>query len=303
MTTAATTRAKVFVNASSGWDAKQDAPERLRTLFEASGIEADVEYVEAGVNLAEKSREAVAAGAGFVVAGGGDGTISATASGVAGTGACLGVLPVGTLNHFARDLKLPLELDAAAEVVVNGRTVDVDVAEVNGKIFINNSIIGLYPVYRFLKAGNERRTGNKRFAFLMAVASVLRRYPVLKVRLHVDGAGIARKTPYILIANNRHAMEGYHLGQRDSMTEGKLWIYVMRDRGRWGLLRLLAKLLAGRFRGEEDFEIFSTEEVWVELNRGKKAGVALDGEVTVMETPLHYRILPRSLKVRVPKSV
>jgi diacylglycerol kinase family enzyme len=207
---------------------------------------------------------------------------------------------VGTLNHFARDLGLPLDLDAAAAVVVNGRTTEVDVAEVNGKIFINNSIIGLYPIYRFLKAKEERRLGSRRLALLVAAAAVLRRYPVLKVRLHVDGNEITRKTPYILIGNNRHGMDGYHLGLRDSLTEGKLWIYVMRDLGRWGLLGLLARLVSGRFHGENDFEIFPAENVWVETNRGKKVGVALDGEVTSMELPLHYRILPRSLKVRVP---
>jgi diacylglycerol kinase family enzyme len=64
---------------------------------------------------------------------------------------------------------------------------------------------------------------------------------------------------------------------------------------------LLIKVVTGQFRGEQDFEIFSAEEVWVEANRGKRIGVALDGEVTVMDTPLHYRILPRALKVRVPR--
>jgi diacylglycerol kinase family enzyme len=301
MTTTASTKAKVFVNASSGWDPKEDAPERLRTMFESCGIEADVEYVRAGVNLAEKSREAIASGVDIVVAGGGDGTLSATASGVIGTEACFGVLPVGTLNHFARDLKLPLDLDEAARIVVEGRTVEVDVAEVNGKTFINNSIIGLYPIYRFLKKKHEERVGSKRLALLMAALSVFRRYPLLRIGLFVDGERIEQRTPYVLVANNRHAMEGYHLGFRESLTDGKLWIYVMKDHGRWGLVKILLKLMTGQFRGEDDFEILPAEEVWVEANRGKKIGVALDGEVTVMETPLHYRILPRSLKVRVAK--
>ena len=291
----------MFVNASSGWDPKEDAPERLRARFQAGGIEADVEYVRAGVNLAEKSRQAIASGVDIVVAGGGDGTLSATAAGVVGTEACFGVLPVGTLNHFARDLKLPLDLDEAAKIVVDGKTVEVDVAEVNGKTFLNNSIIGLYPIYRFLKKKHEERVGSKRLALVMAALSVFRRYPLLRIGLLVDGVRIERRTPYILVANNRHAMEGYHLGSRESLTEGKLWIYVMKDHGRWGLLKVLLKLVMGQFRGEDDFDIFPAEEVWVEANRGKKIGVALDGEITVMETPLHYRILPRSLKVRVAR--
>ncbi|HYP05578.1 MAG TPA: diacylglycerol kinase family protein [Bryobacteraceae bacterium] len=288
-------RAKVFVNASSGFDAKEDAPERLRNLFADAGIDADIEYVRAGVNLAEKSREAVASGADFVVAGGGDGTLSATASALAGSDACFGVLPVGTLNHFARDLNLPLDLQAAAEIVVNGDTTSVDVAEVNGKIFLNNSIIGLYPIYRFLKAKYRR------LALLMGALAVFRRLPSLNVVLHVDGEAIQRRTSYILVGNNEHGMDGYNLGFRESLTEGKLWIYVMKERGRWGLLALLLRLVTGRFHGPDDFEIFPAQEVRIEANRGKKIGVALDGEIAVMETPLHYRILPRALKVRVPK--
>jgi diacylglycerol kinase family enzyme len=193
-----------------------------------------------------------------------------------------------------------LDLEAAADVVLSGQTITVDVAEVNGKIFLNNSIIGLYPIYRFLK------TKYRRLALLMATAAVFRRFPLLKVTLHVEGQTIQRKTPYILVGNNQHAMEGYNLGFRESLTDGKLWIYVMKDRGRWGLFRLLIKLIAGRFHAPDDFDIFTSEQVWIEANhggrkRGKKIGVALDGEVTVMEPPLHFRILPRALKVRVPK--
>lgn len=289
----------VFVNASSGWNSKQEAPQLLERLFADAGVEADIRYVEKGVNLAELSREAVAAGAQVVVAGGGDGTLSAVAAGLAGTETAFGVLPVGTLNHFARDLKVPLDLEAAARIVLAGHTDDVDVGEVNGKTFLNNSILGLYPIYRFLREAEERRGWGRRMSFLLGVAGILRRYPSLKVRLFVNGQEIERKTPYILVANNRHAMEGWHLGSRESLDEGKLFIYVMRQQGRWGLLRMLLSLVFGRFRGRDNFEIFSAEEVWVEP-KGRRIGVALDGEVTVMDAPLHYRVLPRALKVLVP---
>src|SRR5690349_9704256 len=97
------TKAVIFVNASSGWDEKADAPEKLRRWFADSGIDAHVDQVAKGANLAEKARSAVADGNDIVVAAGGDGTLSATASGLAGTDVAFGVLPVGTLNHFARD--------------------------------------------------------------------------------------------------------------------------------------------------------------------------------------------------------
>src|SRR5687767_6889695 len=124
---AARTKATIFVNASSGWDEKADAPEELQRWFADSGIDAHVEYVARGVNLAEKARQAVADGNDIVVAGGGDGTLSATASALAGTDVVFGVLPVGTLNHFARDLGLPLDLEAAAKVICDGAAADVDI--------------------------------------------------------------------------------------------------------------------------------------------------------------------------------
>ncbi|MEJ7609152.1 MAG: hypothetical protein WKF37_23485 [Bryobacteraceae bacterium] len=136
-------------------------------------------------------------------------------------------------------------------------------------------------------------------AFLSAAATVLYRYPVLQLRFYVKGEEIRRSTPYVLIANNEHAMEGWNLGTRRNLTEGKLWIYVLRPKGRAGLLKLMLSFLAGRFSAKDDFEIFSAEEIWVDAKR-KRVGVALDGEVTIMEAPLRYRTLPKALKVIVP---
>lgn len=246
------------------------------------------------------SREAVTNGSNIVVAGGGDGTLSAVASGLVGTDVEFGVLPVGTLNHFARDLNLPLDLLQAAEVVLRGKSGYVDVAEVNGKIFLNNSIIGLYPVYRFVRAQKERKGWNGRLAFAWAALAVMWRYPTFRLRFMVNGQEITRRTAYVLIGNNRHAMDGWNLGARESLGEGKLWVYVLKLHGRWGLFRMLMKLLFNRLKPESEFEILSAEEIWMEA-RSKRIGVAIDGEVHVMETPLHYRVLPRGLRVLLPE--
>ncbi len=294
-----TGKALVFVNASSGWDAKEGAPEKLATLFEEAGVDAEVQYVRKGVNLAELAREAVHDGAEVVVAGGGDGTLSAVAAGLIATDVAFGVLPVGTLNHFARDLKIPLDLDKAAQVVLQGNSTYVDVGEVNGKTFLNNSILGLYPVFRFLRATAERSGWTGKLGFLRALVGVFYRFPWLKVRLHLNGQEQVRKTPYILVANNEHAMTGYRLGERKSLTDGKLWLYVMKPHTRWGLVWMLLHVLTGQFTAQRFFDVYSVEDVWVET-KAKRIGVALDGEIAVMKSPLHYRILPRGLRVLVP---
>ena len=292
-------RATVFINASSGWDPKHEASQLLEKLFRDAGVTADIQYVEKGVNLAEMSRQAFVDGSRIIVAGGGDGTLSAVASGIIGTDSSFGVLPVGTLNHFARDLSIPLDLERAAEVVLGGHTEAVDAGEVNGKTFLNNSILGLYPIYRYLRAAEESRGWGSKMSFLLGVVKIMRRFPSLRVRMFVNGQEIERKTPYILIANNEHAMEGYNLGSRCSIDQGKLYIYVMKRTDRLGLIQLLLRLLFGRFHGRNEFEIFSAEEAWVET-KGSRIGVALDGEVMTMASPLHYRALPRALNVLVP---
>lgn len=208
-------------------------------------------------------------------------------------------MPVGTLNHFARDLNLPLDMEAAARVICAGHTTEVDVAEVNGKLFLNNSILGLYPVFRSLRADRERKGMPRKLALLWAAVSAFRRFPFFRLRFWLEGREVVRRTPYVLIANNEHAMEGWQLGARRSMTDGKLWIYVMKPQSRLSLLWMVARLIFGRFRGHHHFDIFNVDEFYVE-SRSRRIGVALDGEVRVMETPLRYRSLPRSLKVFVP---
>jgi YegS/Rv2252/BmrU family lipid kinase len=295
------TKVRIFVNSSSGWEAREDAPQRLRELFTSRGWDTEVHSVSKGTNITELAQCAIDEGCGVVVAGGGDGTLNAVASALAGTDTSFGVLPVGTLNHFARDLNIPLDLDAAADVVLTGRPTRVDVGDVNGRVFLNNAIIGLYPEYRFIKDRQERRGRHRWLAFLSAAAAIFRRYPFLAVRMTVDGCTQLRRTPYILVANNQHAMQGYQLGTRHSLSEGKLWIYVMKRQSRWGLIRMVLNLMLGRFSAEQDFEIFEAAEAWVETRRKRRLGVSLDGEIALMDTPLHFRSLPGSLNVIVPK--
>ena len=294
------TKARIFVNVSSGFRHEERTEELLRDMLGRAGWDVDIVQVRKGTDISQLALRAVEEGSRVICAGGGDGTLRAVASAVAGTDVSFGVLPVGTLNHFARDLQIPLDLEGAARVLANGRVKRVDVGQVNGWIFLNNAIIGLYPVYRFLKAEQERRGRHRWLAFVRAVAAVFRRYPFMTVRFSLDGRDVVRKTPYILVANNRHAMQGYQLGSRRSLEEGKLWVYVMRRQGRWGLVKLVLNLLFGRFSADRDFDVFDACEVWVETRR-KRIGVALDGEVRVMEAPLRFQSLPRSLNVMTPR--
>ncbi|HXF39554.1 MAG TPA: diacylglycerol kinase family protein, partial [Blastocatellia bacterium] len=133
------TTIEVIINAASGAAGKEKARDQLAKLFGKRGVDARISFAKSSVQLFEHAERAAKGDARTVVAGGGDGTINAVASRLIDTDKTLGVLPLGTLNHFAKDLKIPLDLQGAVKTIIANHVVPVDVGEVNGHIFINNS--------------------------------------------------------------------------------------------------------------------------------------------------------------------
>src|SRR5258708_12912642 len=139
-------KASVLLNAAAGFRARRVQGEivRVRELFATLEVGANVRLV-AGPDLLAAAREAAASDTDVGVMAGGEGTVSAGAGGLAGTGKPMGVLPLGTLNHFARDLGVPTLLEDAVRNVAEGIVREVDVGEANDRVFVNNSSLGLYP--------------------------------------------------------------------------------------------------------------------------------------------------------------
>jgi diacylglycerol kinase family enzyme len=211
----------------------------------------------------------------------------------------MGVLPLGTLNHFAKDLNLPLELEAAVATIVTGRTVHIDVGDVNGHIFLNNSSIGIYPWIVRERETEQRKGYRKWVAFARASASVLKRYSLLHVRLRTEGHDEAEVlTPFVFVGNNRYESQGFNIGQRSALNEGQLWVCRAPPASRSRLLVLAIKHVFGSAR-IPDLEIFDALDISVRT-RASRLAVATDGEVILLEPPLHYRIQPGALKVIVP---
>lgn len=263
-------------------------------------MQADVTMADGGEQLIGAAKAAVARRVALIVAGGGDGTINAVASEVAGSGLHFGVLPLGTLNHFAKDLGLPLTLDEAIGVLVHGQPRAVDVGEVNGRVFLNNSSLGLYPDIVRDREKQQRRLGRGKWpAALWATVAALRRYPFLDVRVRVGDVDHARRTPFVFIGNNEYSMSGLAIGARDRLDAGTLSLYVAQRPGRLGLLRLAWHALRGKLADQRDFDVLLAAEMEIH-SRHARMRVATDGEVTVMSTPLRYRIRPRALLVIAP---
>ena len=289
-----------ILNDKAGSNSAAEAGELITKVAAERGWEARVLNFSNGVDLDSIAAEARAAG-GVVVGGGGDGTISAVAAALVGTEAALGVLPLGTLNHFAKDLGIPLELEKAVETLFTGKLARVDVGEVNGRIFLNNSSIGFYPRIVQARTREQRQGRSKWVAFAQAALRVVQRSRTLHVELHEDSRQIrSYDTPFVFIGNNPYAISGLEIGTRAKVDGGKLWVCAAPNAGRLRLFALALQALLGFVR-DADLSTFETQQIEV-LMRRNHVHVATDGEVNVMRTPLRYRSRPGALRVVVPSA-
>ena len=289
----------VIVNANAGLHADDGRVDKITAAFSAAG--AEVRIIQCQAPDLEANIVKVAGAGSIIVAAGGDGTVSTVAAIVARTYGTLGVLPMGTLNHFAKDLRVPLELDAAVACILAGNTIEVDLAEVNGHVFINNSSIGLYPkIVRIREAKRRREHMGKWRALYHATVAVLRRHSRMLLRLELDDKVEDRRAPIVLIGNNAYNAEGFAAGRRERLDKGVMSIYVTQRKGPWALIGLVMRALTGRLDSADGFEALTAHRIRIETG-GRRIAVATDGEVQIMETPLVYKIRPRMLRVIAPK--
>jgi diacylglycerol kinase family enzyme len=236
-----------------------------------------------------------------LIVGGGDGTISAAAAAVAGTNTLLGILPLGTLNHFARDLEIPLELDEAARLIASASCRHVDVGEMNDRVFINNSAIGLYPLMVIDRDIQRKKLGrSKRTAMIVASLRTLMRFNHHRLTLTVNEERTGRvDTPLLFVGNNDYRIDIGAPGRRERLDGGELCVVVMRKKTRRGFLAASVRAFFNRGRKDDMVRLDDTEHLRVSVSR-RELPVSLDGEIVRIRPPLDYRIRKRALRVIAP---
>jgi diacylglycerol kinase family enzyme len=272
-----------------------DPQARLSDAFQATGIDADIRLVEGGCLVDEFRAASEDASLDAVVAGGGDGTVSCAAGQLAGTEMLLGILPLGTLNHLARDAGIPAELEDAAATIAAAHVRRIDVAEVNGRIFVNNSAIGLYPrMVRHREELQERLGRSKRLAMLSASLRTFYRFRRHRLTIDLGGLQAPLETPLLFVGNNVYETSLLTLGRRQALDRGELCLYAPLVRGRLRFLGLGLRGLIGLTKQRDFASLTGLAEATVHSRRAA-LNVSLDGEAVTIATPLRYRIRPGAL--------
>ena len=273
--------------------------ERIHRIAAEFGAQVRIHKAREGSELRTLASRAVAGPSHTIVAGGGDGSVSAVASVLTGTDCPLGVLPLGTLNHFAKDLKIPLDIDDAIRTVFSGRVTRVDVGEVNGRVFLNNSSLGLYPKLVHLRERQQQGGSSKWVAFARSLVAVMRHYSRVRISLSSDEqGGKPYDTPFLFVGNNRYEVTGLEIGSRTALDGGTLWVCMAPRAGPADLLAIGMRALVNRLRST-DIDVFDARDLLVST-RHRRLEVSADGEVVHLDAPLRYRSRPKALSVVVP---
>ena len=291
----------VLLNRQGGaLSANPQLAEQVEQSLAAAGLEVEVELLTGG-ECAVRSRAVAERGDPLLIVGGGDGTVSAAASALAGTDTILGLLPLGTLNHFARDLGIPADLNEAAQLIAARNERRVDIGEMNERVFINNSAIGLYPLMVIDRDLQRKRLGrSKRLAMIVASVRTLARFNSHRLTLTVNDETTGRiDTPLLFVGNNDYRVDIGAAGTRESIADGQLCVFVMRKKTRSGMLAASLRAFIGRSRPDDMVRLDGVERLRVSIARSHLA-VSLDGEVVRAEPPLDYRIRKQALRVIAP---
>ncbi len=291
---------EVILNARSGSQRAEKTRQILERVLGESKRSFQITVVS-GEALALVAQEKAASDCEVLVAGGGDGTISRVAEAALQGGKTLGVLPLGTFNYFVRSLGIPLELEAAARVILNGSLVHSPVFDLDGRLVLNNVSIGIYPTVLLQRRRLYRRWGRNQFnAYLSVLLTVFRRAPRMRLRLATGAGEAVRETPLVLICSNAFQMEAFQLAGTECLAAGQFALYVARMSGRKTILHLGLRALFRHLRPGQDYEVICASDVTIETLRGHHFRATVDGELVKIESPMRFRVMPKLLRVLAP---
>ena len=231
------------------------------------------------------------------VAAGGDGTVNCVASQAYQLRKPLGIVPLGTLNHFAHDIGIPLVLFKAVETIVQGKTIKTDIGTVNDTVFLNNSSVGIYPTIVRTRIRLEKLIGKWPAAVVTIFLIVPRQLYIYKIKLTLDGVTINTRSSLFFVGNNTYSLKGLGLPTRDNLWQGKLHIYVLKTKRLDRLLKTVWYSLLSKRLPERYINRYEGKLLKVQIHSRKRVSVALDGEISRMSTPLEFKLLPKALSV------
>ncbi|MVW73000.1 diacylglycerol kinase family protein [Bordetella sp. 15P40C-2] len=295
----------IVLNTGSGRDDAQDVQATIQRVLDEAGRRYELMPVDEGAKLPAVAQQAVTRAreqGGIVVAAGGDGTLSAVAQAVIGSGLPFGILPQGTFNYFGRTYGIAQDTELATRCLLAAQPEPVQVGVVNGRTFLINASLGLYPQLLADREAYKQRYGRSRLvAVWSALVTLARAHRQLSLVLEYEGQTRKLRTPTIVVGNNALQLEQIGIPEVDDLNRGKLVAMGSKPIGTWGLYGLVLRGWLSRLGEAEHVFSFGFEKLTVRVGRpGRRVKVALDGEIFWIDTPLEFNVAEQPLHLLVP---
>jgi YegS/Rv2252/BmrU family lipid kinase len=252
--------------------------------------------------LPETVREVIDDGYGFVILGGGDGTVSSVVDFLADRDVLLGLLPLGTANDFARTLDIPEDIEGACHTIAKGKVVDVDLGLAGENYYVNVASVGLgVEAAQALSPWLKRSTGPLAYP-VAAVRAFLRHKPFSARLTFPDGDHEPVEYDRLLqvaVGNGRFYGGGMVVALDSGIDDKALDIYAIDLGRRRDLIGAARYLKSGDFIKTDGVHNFRTSRVRLETT--PDLPVNIDGEV-VTRTPQDFSVANNALDVLVPQA-
>ena len=299
----------ILLNAGSGHEATELQKETIEGVLTDAGRIFTLKVIEDPTeleSLAQRYAAKACDSGGILVAAGGDGTINTVAGKALEAGCTFGVLPQGTFNYFGRAHGIPEDLGDAVRAMLDASVHAVQVGMVNDRIFLVNASIGLYPQIIEEREADKKQFGRSRLvALLSMIKTALGAPQYLRIEMERDGKREKMRTPMLFVGNNRLQMEQLGIAPLSlALDDGKLVAIAPRSVGRIGMIGLMLRGALGRLGDAENLVAFGFRGLAVRqvtlYGKRRRIKVATDGEVTLLDTPLSFRVLEGQLRLLKP---
>ena len=291
----------VIVNDRSGTNARDR--EALTRAIEGLGAARVRRYeFSSGDDIGETVRRAVADGAQAVVAAGGDGTAMAVAGAVLETGRAFSHLPLGTFNYFARGIGLAEDPYTAAREIATGEAKPIEVGTVNGRVFLNNASIGVYPSILREREAIYARYGRRRIMAHWSVAKTFWKFQhPMTLNIRADEREFSCRSPLLFVFRSAYQLETFGLKGAQSISDDQFAVLIGRGKTRADLFRTAMRLVTRTAELGRDYDFLAARQLTVIPNK-RRLLLAFDGERDKETAPLEFRMGPAPLNVIMPRT-
>jgi YegS/Rv2252/BmrU family lipid kinase len=287
----------VIINPISGVNSKEQLPSLLDQYFLPDKYEKEVFYTAYHGHAVEYARHAVEHQADYVIAVGGDGTVNEVAKTLIHSPVTLGIIPMGSGNGLARDLRLPMDVRKAMEVIVEGHITSIDYCKANEHIFFCTCGVGFDALV------SERFAEEKHRGALTYMKNVITEYLKFQPETYqiTFEDKVLRKNAFLVTcANTSQYGNNAFIAPQANMSDGLMDIAILSPITPLDVAPLVVQLFTKQITKNSKIHHYKSRKVT--LKRKKPGVMHIDGEPIYMGETISIETYRQSLQVLVPRS-